>query len=732
MVAALLLAASPLLATSFSARLLLPDGRPAAGHVVSVVGGTLTAACAADGSFRLDPAPRPPFLLVAAGPNGELSAPIEVASLVAETVVLHIPELVRDSVTVVSGIAPSLELLPASAATVISAEALEQRPPQRVVDALESVAGASKLGEGADSVPALRGLARGRTLILLDGARVSAERRAGPSATFVDPASLSSVEVLRGPGSVVYGSDAFGGVLNIVTRDPDTGDRVGRVNLEGTTGGQNQFAGMAWISLPVAGGDLALEAHAVDAGDAEAGDGAPIENSSFGSTGGSVRFVRVLGSGRLRASLQLDRIDDLGKAAIDSSDSRALYPNEDSDRLTVGWIGSGPGAWDAFEAALFYGTYEIVLDRDRAPTATSNRRIDSSDTSAQDAQLRGVAGRELGGGRLQLGVDLHSRFDLEAMVGRIDYDVDAVTVVRATEAAAIESAEQWNGGLFATWSRPLGAQWTLGLGARGDLVETKNRGGFFGDDAQSEDALSGNLSLTWAPAAGWSATGQVARGFRVPTLSDRYFRGPSGRGFVIGNPDLDPESSLQFDLALRRTVGRTSIAVYGYHYEIDDLIERYLDGADFRFRNRGQAAIEGAELELQSRLNDRWALEGGAAWSRGRTDGDATIDDIAAPNLFLVARYADAWGYAFARVALVDAKDDPGPTELSRDGYALFDLGAGWQLREALELRLTVRNVFDEGYSGAADNSADRSPGRSIALALQGRFGGGRGEPSER
>ena len=61
-------------------------------------------------------------------------------------------------------------------------------------------------------------------MILLDGARVSAERRAGPSATFVDPNGLAAVEVLRGPGSVVYGSDAFGGVIQAVTRDPDLED----------------------------------------------------------------------------------------------------------------------------------------------------------------------------------------------------------------------------------------------------------------------------------------------------------------------------------------------------------------------------------------------------------------------------------------------------------------------------------------------------------------------------
>ena len=47
---------------------------------------------------------------------------------------------------------------------------------------------------------------------------------------------------------------------------------------------------------------------------------------------------------------------------------------------------------------------------------------------------------------------------------------------------------------------------------------------------------------------------QVARGFRDPVLSDRYFRGPSGRGFITGNPDLDPETSVQFDVGVRYTV----------------------------------------------------------------------------------------------------------------------------------------------------------------------------------
>jgi len=257
---------------------------------------------------------------------------------------------------------------------------------------------------------------------------------------------------------------------------------------------------------------------------------------------------------------------------------------------------------------------------------------------------------------------------------------------------------------------------------RGDEIDSRNRGGWYGDRSTSDSALAGNVALTWVPAAGWSATGQVARGFRAPTLSDRYFRGPSGRGFVIGNPDLEPESSLQLDLAVRRTMGRTALALYGYRYEIDDLIERFRIGDDFHFRNRGQATLEGVEVEVQSRIDERWTLESGAAWTRGRADGGATIDDQPAPNLFVGARYAEGWGYAFARLAVHDAKDDPGPTELARGGFALVDLGAGWQFSDRLELRAVARNALDRAYFGSPDESADRSPGRTLQLALAGRF----------
>ncbi len=712
------LPAAPLPA-HFEARLTLPDGAAAAGYSVALVGRTVSVVTDAGGRFTIDPAPPLPFVLVATSPGGETSAPIEVSDLAVREIAIS--DVLRESVTVVSGVAPSLDLLPGSAATVLTREELEQRAPQRLYQALESVAGASKLGDGADSVPALRNLGRGRTLILIDGARVTAERRAGPSATFLDPASLASVEVVRGPGSVVYGSDAFGGVLNAVTRDPESDRPRLSYGAEASFEAGDERSAVVAGSTPLGAGAVLVEGHYRNADEFEAGGGEEIFNSAYTSFGGALRYVVAAGTGRLRLGLSLDRVEDLGKAAIDSHQIRAYYPNEDSDRLTASWLGSA-GAWDAVEASAFYGTYDLVLDRDRAATPTSTRRIDRADTRAKDGSVRFVAGRTLGGGRLQAGLDVTSRFGLESVFSQIRYAEDTTTITRVDFFPAIDDARKLDGGLFATWTRPLAEHVSLGLGARGDYVESRNKGGYFGDRSTATTAFSGNAAVSFGPFAGWTTTAQVARGFRSPTLSDLFFRGPSGRGFVIGNPNLEEETSLQFDLGSRWRKGRTAAGFFAYRYEIANLIERYGEGDNFRFRNRGRGTIEGIEAELQTAFGDAWSLETGLAVSDGATDGGAAIDDIAPPNGWVTMRYSFGHAFAFGRVATFLAQREPGPTELARPGYTLFDLGGGYRFNDAIELRLMVRNLGDRRYFGAADNAADRATGRIVSVALSGRI----------
>ena len=96
------------------------------------------------------------------------------------------------------------------------------------MQALETVPGINQVSEGHASVPAVRGLARGRTLFLIDGGRVTAERRVGPSGTFLDPSVVEGIDVARGPGSVAYGSDAFGGVISVRTRRAEPGSPLAR------------------------------------------------------------------------------------------------------------------------------------------------------------------------------------------------------------------------------------------------------------------------------------------------------------------------------------------------------------------------------------------------------------------------------------------------------------------------------------------------------------------------
>ena len=67
------------------------------------------------------------------------------------------------------------------------------------MQALETVPGINQVSEGHAAVPAVRGLARGRTLFLIDGGRVTAERRVGPSGTFLDPSVIEGIDIARGP-----------------------------------------------------------------------------------------------------------------------------------------------------------------------------------------------------------------------------------------------------------------------------------------------------------------------------------------------------------------------------------------------------------------------------------------------------------------------------------------------------------------------------------------------------
>ncbi len=713
--AALLLTAS--LAAAFDGRIIMPDGKPLAGAQITVLDRPGVVLADTGGSFSVSPDPKLPFVLLVARPDGVAFRPVTVTELpAAGPLEIHVRPL-GETVTVVTGAAPDLELPPAAAATVIGATELAQRRPAHLVGALDNVPGASASGVGPAAVPALRGLPKGRTLILLDGGRVTTERRAGASATFLDPDTVEEVEVVRGPGSVAYGSDAFGGVIRARTRmpQPDAPLSVRAVVLGASAASER--GAMAEVTTSGLGGGLLLGASWRKSEDYSSPDGT-IFNSRSETEGLRLAYQRELAGGVLRVGWRTDYGRDSGKPAPDSRSKRSYYPEENSHRLDVGFERPGAGAWKRLSVAASWDSYQLILNKDKLTADGAPLSRDRSDVDARDYELRVEAERPLGGARLVVGFNAYGRYGLHAI--NESFDLAGGRPVLSSRETSIESARRDDLGAFAGISGMAGPL-RLSGGLRADSVHTSNEGGYFGDTSTTHSDLSGFVAATLPLASGLDLTGQVARGFRDAFLSDRFYRGFTGRGFITGSPDLEPEASRQLDLALRFRGRSVQLALYGYMYRIDDLIERFKTDGDYFFRNRGEAELRGLELEGSFILTPHLTLQLGIWSERGEIrDAGEPVDDIPAPGAFVVLRHEiSRGGWWLVRLTTYARKGRPGPSEQDVPGHAVVDAGVGWRLGDHLQVRAMVTNVLDRSYLVSPDEGAVAAPGRSLQVSLR-------------
>jgi hemoglobin/transferrin/lactoferrin receptor protein len=721
-----LLLASMLLASparALEGRVIDSEGKPVANAEVSILGLPGVAFTDADGQFSWKPDPQPPFEVLVVLPGGRFMRPVLVERLGGDgPLTITVTPLADEAITVV-GSAPSIESTPVAGTTTLSGREIVERSGTNLTQTLESIAGVSVVSEGQAAVPAVRGLARGRTLILIDGARVSSERRVGPSATFLDPMSLDSVEVSRGPGSVAYGSDAFGGVIYARTRRVEP-NAPWRAKVAASLGaGVPELQGAAEVSKGSAKGGVLAMAHYREADDYRSPEG-DVLNASWRNQGFLIKGDHTLGGGLFSAGWQSDFGRDIGRPRTNSKTVRFYYPIEDSHRFTTSYEVNKAWVFDHVDVTGFLGSYANITDQDRYPTATTPRSIERADVSARDFQTRGKAERLVGPGKLSFGLDVSGRYDLHALDTIIRYDM-AGQVAQTTEYVSVDSARRADTGAFVSLDVPLATRVAFSGGLRGDYVTTRNEGGYFGDHSTSNGAFSGFVSLTAAIAAGFNLTGQVSRGFRDPTLSDRYYRGPTGRGFITGNPDLEPETSLQFDVGLRRTTGRVRWAFYVFEYHIHDLIERYEAAADFFFfRNRGEARIRGAEIEVQADLGGGFSTELTGQLQRGRAlDDDEWLDDMSPDTVAAsLRREFGERGHVQGRVDVYARDDRTGPTEQVVGAHTLVDVSAGLRLHRQLELRASLANLLDQSYLLSPDTRAVLAPGVSLVVNLLAAF----------
>ena len=702
------------------------SGKPVADAVITIPGAAGTSKTDREGRFVWNSPPSAPFQVIVILPGGQVARPVDVTAIDPAGLTITVSSLADEAVTVV-GAAPSIVTAPAAGKTMLSPEQISSRSPENLTQALETVPGVNVVSEGHASVPAIRGLARGRTLVLIDGARVSSERRVGPSATFADPAAFEGIDVARGPGSVAYGSDAIGGVVSVRTRRAQPGSPF-QVRGTATYGeGIPDRRGTVEVSKGLARGGVLVQAHLREANDWDSPvDGTEIFNSGWEDRGVLARVDHELGRGLFSASWQGDFGRDIERPRNNSRTVRFYYPFEDSHRFTAGYELANVGGLQQLAFTGFYGTFEQRTDQDRFATPTSVRSIERADVTADDFHLKASGVRGVGRARVEFGFDVNGRFGLEAIDSIVRYDTGGA-IASETNNLSIESAHRTNTGLYLQIEAPVAKALRVGAGGRGDYVGTENSGGYFGGRSTSHGAFSGFASATAGPFSGVTFTGQVARAFRDPTLSDRYFRGPSGRGFITGNPDLEPETSLQYDVAVRYAFGRAQVAGYFYHYRIRDMIERYQTDPDFFFfRNRGRARVRGFEFEARAEAGNGFSVEGGINIGRGiALDDDANLDDISPDTVFVMARQdfgATKKAYAQMRTAFYAKDGRPGPSEVAAPSATVIDISGGWRLLPQIELRGILRNLLDDEYYASPDPRWVYAPGRSASLTLAFEF----------
>lgn len=690
---------------------------------VSILGRPGVARTDARGMFTWKPDPVPPFEVLVILPGGRYMKPVLVEKLPEQgPIVLEVAALLEESVTV-AGSAPRIDTLPASGATLLSGREIEVRQPATLTQLLENVAGVSVVSEGHSAVPAVRGLARGRTLILVDGARVSSERRVGPSAGFLDPFVLERVEVARGPGSVAYGSDAFGGVIYASTRHVPPGAPLG-MRFVGTLGtGVPEARGGLELTKGLEKGGVLFQAHYRTFDDYRSPKGTVV-NSSARDQGFLVRGDHALGNGVLSVAWQSDFGRGVGRPRNNSSTVRFYYPTEDSHRFTASYEMGKLAGFDRVAFSGFLGSSTLVTDQDRYATSKATRSIERGDMHSKDFQLRGFAERIVGPAKLEAGLDVNGRFGLHALDSILTYDT-AGALARTTTNVSVDVAHRTDVGAYLMGQVAPVPRVTLAGGVRGDRVSMVNEGGYFGDRSAANGAASGFASITAGAFRGFTVTGQVSRGFRDPMLSDRYYRGPTGRGFITGNPDLKSETSLQFDSAIRYAASRYRWAFYAYQYRITNLVERYQTATDFFFyRNRGRARLRGVELEVQADFGRGVTLELAAQRARGLAlDDAAALDDISTDTISAQARKQfGTRAFAQLRAAIYAADDRPGPSEVTTPGYRMVDASGGYTISKNLELRILARNLFDASYYLSPDPRWVWAPGASAQVTALVKF----------
>ncbi len=570
---------------------------------------------------------------------------------------------------------------------VIDRAQIERSQVGSLADLLRGRAGinlSNQGGTGKLTTLSLRGAESDHVLVLIDGIRVGSATSGLVSFQDLPLEFVDRIEIVRGPRSSLYGSDAIGGVIQVFTRR-DRGPAQARFAIGiGSHGRREAGAGIGggsehgWYGVDVA----SLRTDGIDA----CRGLADVVNNNFA---GCFRDGETDRDGYTRRALSLRGGVAFGdRAQLDGQWLEARGENE----YDGGFVNYSEVVQRVIGAKLRWGIGERTTLH-----AVVGRNRDASDNFFDTPGVGRVANGDFASDRdsasLQLDIALTDAQTLSVGTDWLRDRIDSDTDFDATARRNVAAFAQYQG----RFDTEFGTQ-DLQLALRRD------------DNEQFGGETTGTAAWGLGFGDGWRIVASYGTGFKAPTFNELYFP-------FFGNPDLRPESSRTVEAGLAWRGERASARIDAFETDVDDLIA--FDAALFLPNNIDRARLRGAEVQIDSTIAE-WDIGFSASWldSENRSVGNRgkELPRRAQQSARLsVDRTFGALRIGTTAIGEGGRYDDLANTR-RLGGYATLDLRAEYGLSDAWMLQAGVANVFDRTYETAAFYN---QPGRTYQLRLR-------------
>ena len=700
--------------------------------------------------------PRPAILATA------LCAILAAPPVLAEASVAAATEAVDLDAVVVTAAGYEQKLVDAPASiSVISQADLRQRRYSNLAQALADVEGID-INQGTGKTGGLnisiRGMPSAYTLVLIDGRRQNNSGDITPngfgetSNSFMPPMSaIERIEVIRGPMSTLYGSDAMGGVVNIITRKvaQTWGASVGINHTLQEHGDYGHTRGMnVYANGPLARDllGLAVRGSWFDRGPSELefADGSNVSRRGAAATEGRNYNLGT----RLTFTPHQDH-----ELSLDLERGRQTYNNDDCQLGTLdGWSGNAVAGCTSPSVQAAGYAQELRFNRDQVVLAHRARLgqavLDSSLThKATETVGRTVPGRIGTAWTGFPGIVGGAPRTLEST----DLVFDTRLVMPLAQAHTFSVGAQWldaevvDGLATEEFSKK---SWSLFAEDEWRLRE--NLGLTFGGRYEDHEAFGGHFSprayLVWNASGNWTVKGGVSEGYRVPTVNQLHdgINGASGQGTIItiGSPDLKPETSTNAEIGVYfdNLAGfNANLTVFRTDYDdmisggtpipncwsatrpglpgCMDLGNGFTQDSFAQSINIDRAQSRGAELAARWQFHDSWSVSGNYTWTdteqKSGVDAGAPVTNQARHivnakldwepserfNFFLRGEYygdRDRFTNLFDNLSAANQAIVNGLGPLK--AYHQFHLGGSYRASDHLTFNATVYNLLDKDF----------------------------------